>query len=183
MARTPSLMLPLGSPLPEFRLPETEGEVISSTDFIGSPLLVMFLSNHCPFVKLVQPELARLGENYARSKIGIIAIASNDPLQYPQDGFGPMKEEKRRAGYRFPYLFDESQEVARAFQAACTPDFFLYDKEHKLAYRGQLDGARPGNDQPNDGADLRAAIEALLQNKTPEADQKPSLGCNIKWKT
>lgn len=182
MARTPSTMLPLGTPAPDFRLPGTREETISLKDYAGRPLLVMFLSNHCPFVKHVRAELARLGRDYAAKGLAIVAINSNDAAAYPDDSPAKMKDEVTLAGYTFPYLFDETQSVAKAYAAACTPDFFLFGADHRLAYRGQLDGSRPGNDQPVNGADLRAAIDAVLAGRPVNAEQRPSLGCNIKWK-
>lgn len=182
MARTPSTMLPLGTRAPDFSLPDTEEQWVSRETFAGRPLLVMFLSNHCPFVKLVREELARLARDYAARGVGVVGINSNDPVAYPDDSPAKMKEEKALAGYSFPYLFDETQGVAKAYEAACTPDFYLFDAGHRLVYRGQLDDARPGNGKPVNGHDLRAALEALLRGEAPLAEQKPSLGCNIKWK-
>lgn len=182
MARTPSTMKALGSSLPDFSLPDAvSGRRYGPADFSGRPLLVMFICNHCPFVIHVREELARLGREY-QGAIGILAISSNDAIAYPQDGPGEMKKEAAAAGYSFPYLYDESQSVARAFEAACTPDFFLFDAEHRLAYRGQLDDSRPGNGIPVNGQDIRAAITAVVAGKQPGAEQKPSLGCNIKWR-
>lgn len=183
MARTPSTMLELGTPAPPFSLPDTAGSTISIADFDHAPaLLVMFLSNHCPFVKHVRGELARLGREYSARGVAIVGINSNDIDAYPDDAPPRMREEAEQAGYVFPYLFDETQEVADAYRAACTPDFFLFDAERRLVYRGQLDGSRPGNDVPVTGADLRAALDALLDGRDVPAEQKPSLGCNIKWK-
>jgi len=183
MARTPSTMLPLGTTAPDFRLPDTSGKLVSLADFTGHPaLLVMFICNHCPFVKHVREELVKLGRDYAPKQVAIVAISSNDAKNYPEDGPAKMKEEAQAAGYNFPYLYDESQAVAQAYRAACTPDFFLFDKNHRLVYRGQLDESRPGNGVPVTGQDLRAAIDAVLAGKPAGAPQKPSLGCNIKWK-
>jgi peroxiredoxin len=179
MARTPSTMLELGTAAPDFSLPDTNsGKNITLKDFSGRPLLVMFLSNHCPFVQHVKKELLAIGQDY-RQKVAVLGIGSNDVSTHPADGPEKMKEE----GYPFPYLFDESQEVAKAYQAACTPDFFLFDSSHRLVYRGQLDGSRPGNQVPVNGKDLRAALDAVASGQMPGKDQKPSLGCNIKWKT
>ncbi|TVS01804.1 MAG: thioredoxin family protein [Phycisphaerales bacterium] len=182
MAATPSNMSPLGSPCPDFSLPDTvSGETVSRDDYKGRPLLVMFICNHCPFVKHIRSELALLGRDYG-GKLGIVAISSNDIENYPDDAPDKMKIEAAEAGYAFPYLFDESQKVAHAFKAACTPDFFLYDADHKLAYRGQLDDSRPKSSEPVTGRDLRAAIKAVLEGRMPNEHQTPSMGCNIKWK-
>ncbi|MDQ3557042.1 MAG: thioredoxin family protein [Gemmatimonadota bacterium] len=183
MARTPSTMIPLGTPAPPFRLPDTEGGTVSLEDARGAPaLLVMFICNHCPFVQHVRDELAALGRDYAPRGVAIVAISSNDAEAYPQDGPEAMRREREEARYDFPYLYDESQEVARAYRAACTPDFFLFYADLRLAYRGQLDDSRPGNRIPVTGRDLRAALDATLEGKPVPGEQKPSLGCNIKWK-
>jgi peroxiredoxin len=183
MARTPSTMLELGTPLPDFRLPDTlSGRTVSPGDFAGNPLLVMFLCNHCPFVKHVQAKLAEFGRTLPARGIELLAISSNDVNTHPDDSPEKMREEGRKAAYSFPYCFDESQSVARAFRAACTPDFFLFDRQHRLFYRGQLDDSRPGNNQGVTGADILRAIDALLAGKKAEFEQRPSLGCNIKWK-
>ncbi len=142
----------------------------------------MFICNHCPYVKHVRAEIARIGKEYGERGVGIVAISSNDVEQYPDDSPGMMKVEKETAGYTFPYLYDESQDVARAYQAACTPDFFLFDGDRKLVYRGQLDGSRPGNGQPVTGHDLRTALDAVLAGRPVQTEQIPSIGCNIKWK-
>jgi peroxiredoxin len=181
MARTESQMLALGTRCPDFALPDTEGNTVKQTDFRGKPLLVMFLCNHCPFVKHVADELTRLGKEYQAKGLGIIAINSNDVNNYPDDSPQKMKEEKQQRGYSFPYCFDEDQSVAKAFTAACTPDFFLFDKDHTLVYRGQLDDSRPDSGIPVTGQDLRGAIDAVLAGEQPPSDQKPSMGCNIKW--
>ncbi len=182
MARTPSTMLPLGTPAPDFQLPDTDGRTVSLSDYADrDALVVMFICNHCPFVKLVADELAKIGHDYAEKSVGIVAINSNDVENYPDDAPDKMAEEKAARGYPFPYLFDEDQSVAQAYRAACTPDFYVFDKHRKLTYRGQMDGARPGNDQPVDGSDLREAIEAALAGREI-AEQIPSIGCNIKWK-
>jgi thiol-disulfide isomerase/thioredoxin len=174
-------MVALGTACPDFSLPDTvSGRTVSRSDFAGTPLLVMFICNHCPFVVHVADELARLGRDYA-GRLGIVAICSNDEATHPADGPGPMAEEAARRGYSFPYLHDATQQVARAFDAACTPDFFLYDARHALVYRGQLDDSRPGSQEPVTGRDLRAALDAVLSGMAPAAAQRPSIGCNIKW--
>lgn len=191
MAMTPSTMMELGTPAPGFSLSDTDGTTVSRDDFAGKPLLVMFICNHCPFVKHVADELARLGNAYQPKGVGVVAIMSNDVENYPDDSPEKMAEEKQRRHYPFPYLFDADQSVAKSYTAACTPDFFLFDAGHKLAYRGQLDETRPhriasGNYDDRDGAahggDLRAALDAVLTGNAPDADQAPSMGCNIKWK-
>lgn len=183
MARTPSRMLPLGTVAPEFKLPDTTGKQVALGDFSDKAgLLIMFVCNHCPFVKHVRSELANLGRDYLPRGVGIVAISSNDVVNYPEDNPAKMAQEAKEAGYTFPYLFDESQSVAHAYRAACTPDFFLFDKDRKLVYRGQQDDSRPGNGIPVTGRDLRAAMDALLAGQLPATEQKPSLGCNIKWK-
>jgi peroxiredoxin len=183
MARTPSTMLPLGTPAPDFSLPDTDGRIVSRDDFRDAPaLLVMFICNHCPYVKHVRDELARLGREYTARGVAVVAISSNDAAAYPDDSPERMREEKADAGYVFPYLYDETQQVAAAYQAACTPDFFLFDARRELVYRGQLDDSRPGNDVPVTGADLRAALDAVLDGRPVAAEQKPSIGCNVKWR-
>ena len=191
MALTESNMLELGSTCPTFSLPNIDGTTISSTDMTGKPLLVMFICNHCPYVKHVAPELARLGKDYNDREIEIVAIQSNDIVEYPDDGPEKMKAESAERGYTFPYLLDETQEVAKAFKAACTPDFFLFDGQHKLVYRGQIDSTRLtriesgvyDSPEPPNGKDLRAAIDTVLSGQTPSPNgQVPSVGCNIKWK-
>ncbi|MBK7405343.1 MAG: thioredoxin family protein [Phycisphaerales bacterium] len=183
MAATPSTMLPLGTPAPEFALPDTvSGRVVGLADFTGKPLLVMFVCNHCPFVKHVRAELARIGREYGGRGFAIVAVSSNDVANYPEDGPEQMKAEAAEAGYLFPYLYDESQAVAKAYHAACTPDFFVFDGAHRLVYRGQLDESRPKNGQPVTGRDLRAAMDAVLEGKPAAEKQLPSIGCNIKWK-
>jgi peroxiredoxin len=182
MVRTESTMLPLGTPAPPFSLPDTDGTMVTLDDFHDAKgILVMFICNHCPFVKHVRKELALLARDYRRT-LGIVGINSNDAVAFPDDSPEMMKQEEIDAGYVFPYLFDETQEVARAYHAACTPDFFLFDAERRLVYRGQLDDSRPGSDIPVTGKDLRRAIDALLAGKPVPSEQKPSLGCNIKWK-
>lgn len=182
MAMTPSTMLPLGTPAPAFHLPDTDGKLVSLADFHGRPLLVMFICNHCPFVKHLAAQLARLGHDYQSRGVGIVAINANDMANYPDDSPEKMRQESRRQGYTFPYLFDESQAVAKAYRAACTPDFFLFDTAQHLVYRGQFDDSRPGNGLPVSGRDLRAALDAVLAGQPVAANQKASIGCNIKWK-
>ena len=183
MAQTPSTMSPLGAKAPAFKLPDTSGKVVSLDDYKAAPaVLVMFICNHCPFVKHVRGELAKLGAEYQKKGAAIIAINSNDVAKYPDDSPAKMKEEAKSAGYTFPYLFDESQSVAKSYEAACTPDFFLFDRNRKLVYRGQLDDSRPNSGIPVTGEDLRAALDAVLAGKPAPKDQKPSIGCNIKWK-
>ena len=182
MAMT-STMMPLDTLAPDFALPDTDGRIVHRADFADAPaLLVMFICNHCPYVQHVRAELARIGRDYGSRGVGIVAISSNDVERYPDDSPARMKEEKAEAGYTFPYLYDESQDVARAYGAACTPDFFLFDASGALVYRGQLDDSRPGSDKPVTGRDLRAALEAVLAGAAVPADQKPSIGCGIKWR-
>jgi peroxiredoxin len=185
MAKTESSMLPLGTPAPTFNLPDTvSGKHYKFKELAGpAGTLVMFICNHCPFVKHLLDELVELGRQYQGSGIGIVAISSNDVAGYPQDRPERMKELAENLGFPFPYLYDESQNIARAYGAACTPDFFVFDGENKLVYRGQFDDSRPGNGRPVTGADLRAALEALLKGESVPGAQKPSVGCNIKWKT
>ncbi|MFZ4732103.1 MAG: thioredoxin family protein [Pirellulales bacterium] len=183
MARTPSTMVPLGTPAPDFNLPNVDGRMVSLDQVVGPRgTLVMFICNHCPFVKHVADQLALLGREAIGRGIGVVAISANDVASHPADSPEQMVHEAEERGYPFPYLYDESQVVAQAYRAACTPDFFLYDAARRLVYRGQLDDSRPGNGVPVDGADLRAAIEALLAGRPGPADQKPSIGCNVKWK-
>ena len=183
MAQTPSTMLELGTPAPDFCLPDpVTRRSVSLADFAGKPLLVAFICNHCPFVKHIQAEFARFAKEYQAKGLAVVAINSNDVEGYPEDSPAKMVEEARQAGYDFPYLYDESQAVAKAYEAACTPDFFLFDAVHRLAYRGQFDDARPRNDAPITGRDLRAAADAVLAGREPDPEQKPSIGCNIKWK-
>ena len=180
MAATESEMLELGTTAPPFSLPDPDGTMHSLADG-REAYLVMFICNHCPFVKHVRTELARLGHDYLQRGVQIIAINSNDIRSHPGDSPDRMREESRKWGYQFPYVFDESQEVAKAYRAACTPDFFLFDKHRKLVYRGQLDDSRPSNDIPVTGADIRRAIDAVLAGEAVPDAQKPSIGCNIKW--
>ena len=183
MVRTPSTMTPLGMALPAFHLPSLDGTIVSSAQFAGRPgLLVAFICTHCPFVKHIRCEFARFTREYAARGLPIVGIASNDVDAFPEDGPDGMAADARDAGYEFPYLFDETQEVARAFRAACTPDLFLFDRRMVLVYRGQFDGSRPGNGVPITGADIRAAADAVLDRRTVAPDQRPSIGCNIKWK-
>jgi peroxiredoxin len=176
-------MLELGTRAPDFTLPDTDGRLVSQADYRDAKaLLVMFICNHCPYVKHVQHELARIGREYQPRGVGIVAISSNDVTAYPDDSPEQMREEKARVGYPFPYLYDESQGVARAYRAACTPDFFLFDRDRRLVYRGQLDDSRPKNAKPVTGKDLRAALDLVLQGRPVPAEQVPSIGCNIKWK-
>ena len=184
MARTPSTMLPLGTPAPDFTLEDTvSGETVRPADFADRrALLIMFICNHCPFVKHISRELSALGRDYLSKGVGIVAINSNDIEKYPDDSPEKMAEEARAQGYSFPYLMDADQEVAKAYHAACTPDFFLFDEGRRLVYRGQLDGSRPGNAIPVTGADLRAALDAVLAGERPNDEQVPSIGCNIKWR-
>jgi peroxiredoxin len=183
MAATPSTMLELGTPAPAFTLPDPEGNLYSTADYADAPaLLVMFICNHCPFVKHVRAELARLGRDYMPRGVALLAVGSNDVTRIPADGPEHMRAEKDAAGYPFPYLYDESQEVAKSYRAACTPDFFLFDGGRKLVYRGQLDDSRPSNGIPVTGADLRSALDAVLAGRPISPEQKPSIGCSIKWK-
>ena len=184
MARTPSNMLPLGTKAPDFKLFDTiSGTSISLNSAKGEKgTVVMFICNHCPFVLHVNPMIVELAKKYQEKGIAFVAISSNDVENYPQDSPDLMKQKAKEEGYTFPYLYDETQEVAKAFDAACTPDIYLFDPQLTLVYRGQLDGSRPGNDVPLTGSDLKKAMDAILEGKEVEQDQKPSLGCNIKWK-
>lgn len=182
MALTPSSMIPLGTPMPAFTLPDPSGKKVNSRDYADQPLLIMFICNHCPFVKHIAAALSEFAEQYIPAGLGIVAINSNDFETHPEDSPEKMRQEIVTRGYRFAYLVDEDQTVARAFDAACTPDFFLFDEAGKLAYRGQFDDSRPGNDEPVTGNDLRAAADAVLAGKKPPEDQAASIGCNIKWK-
>jgi peroxiredoxin len=184
MSRTPSTMLELGTRAPDFSLPEpATGRVVSRADFEGRPLLVAFVCNHCPYVLLIRDAFVRLAADFQVRGVGVVAISANDPMDYPEDGPEMMAEESVRHGFGFPYLFDETQQVAKDYRAACTPDLYLFDAGHLLFYRGQFDAARPGNQVTPTGADLRAALDALLAGDPPPSDQRPSLGCNIKWRT
>lgn len=184
MARTPSNMLPLGTNAPKFELKDTvTGEIIGLPNDKGlKGTVVMFICNHCPFVKHVNSEISKMAKKYTSYGIQFIAISSNDIDNYPEDSPDKMKETAIEEGYIFPYLFDSSQKVAKDFQAACTPDFYLFDEDLKLVYRGQLDDSRPGNNIPVTGKDLRSAIDSVLAKQPVSQEQKPSIGCNIKWK-
>ena len=192
MALTESSMVPLGSSLPDFRLPDTDGTYYSSEDFLNHPILVMFICNHCPYVKHIANELSLLSRNFAQARLGMVAIQSNDIDGYPEDRPELMHVEKESRDYRFPYLYDHSQDIAKAFQATCTPDFFLYDSDHRLVYRGRIDETRPTRIasgvydstgvEPH-GRDLREAIKATVKGNPVNAQQFPSVGCNIKWKS
>jgi peroxiredoxin len=176
-------MLPLGTPAPEFALPEVStGAIIRTRELApGQPLLVMFLCRHCPYVVHVQAELARLGRDY-QGRLGMVAVSANDAVAYPEDAPASLRAMAQEQGFVFPFCYDEPQTTARAFGAACTPDFFLFDAQRRLVYRGQLDASRPGSKLPVTGADLRAAIDALLAGQPVNPNQRPSLGCSIKWK-
>ena len=183
MVRTASTMMPLGSAAPNFALPDVTGKTVSLGDFHDAPgLLVMFICNHCPFVVHLRDDLVRFAREYQQRGLAVVAISSNDVGQYPQDGPDKMKDEAASAGYTFPYLYDATQAVAKAYRAACTPDFFLFGRDHKLLYRGQFDDSRPKTNVPITGADLRAACDAALSGTAVAEMQKPSIGCNIKWK-
>jgi peroxiredoxin len=182
MALTPSTMLPLGTQAPGFSLPDTSGRLVSLSSLAGSKaLLVMFICNHCPYVKHIRSGLSQLGRDYLSREVAIVAISSNDARAYPDDAPDKMALEAREAGYSFPYLYDETQAVARAYQAACTPDFFLFDAARRLVYRGQFDASRPGNGVSVTGSDVRSAIDAILAGQPVSTRQTPSIGCNIKW--
>ncbi len=183
MAVTASRMLALGTSAPDFSLPDTEGNVVSLADFENSPaLLIIFMCNHCPFVKHVMDNLVVLIEGYQARGAAVVGINSNDVAKYADDSPELMAKLAMESGFTFPYLYDETQEVARTYRAACTPDFFLFDSNKTLIYRGQMDDSRPGNGIPVTGADLTAAIDAVLEGKQVSQEQKPSIGCNIKWK-
>lgn len=183
MALTPSAMVKLGTPAAPFSLSDTTGAKVSLSDFKNyEALLVIFMCNHCPYVKHIRSGLAEMTKEYLAKGVAIVGINSNDVANYPADSPAKMKEEKKTAGYVFPYLYDETQEVAKAYGAVCTPDFFLFDKNQKLVYRGQMDDSRPGGKTPVTGDDLRAAMDAVLAGRPVSENQKPSVGCNIKWK-
>ena len=184
MVKTASTMLPLGTTAPEFQLLDVvSGKTISLDTFTGSKaLLVMFICQHCPFVKHVQSELAKIGQDYSQQPLGIVAISANDVANYPDDSPEKLEQMAQKLNFNFPVCYDESQEVSKAYTAACTPDFFLFDRDNKLVYRGQLDDSRPSTDIPLTGKDLRSAIDAVLQDRKIDFEQKPSIGCNIKWK-
>jgi peroxiredoxin len=176
-------MLPLGTKAPDFSLVNVDGRSVSPADFANAPaLLVVFMCNHCPFVKHLAAPLAQFSAEYVSKGLAMVGINSNDVANYPADSPEQMVREAEERGYRFPYLYDETQEVAKAYRAACTPDFFLFDRERRLAYRGQFDDSRPDNGKAITGADLRAAVDAVLAGKRPSDQQRPSIGCNIKWR-
>ncbi|HEX5733981.1 MAG TPA: thioredoxin family protein [Blastocatellia bacterium] len=185
MVKTLSTMLDLGTSSPDFSLPDVvSGQPISLSTFAGKKaLLVMFICRHCPFVKHIQQELARIGKDYADKDVGILAISSNDAESFPEDSPSGLKQMAEELGFRFPFCYDESQETAKAFAAACTPDFYLFNEARELVYRGQLDDSRPGNEIPVTGKDLRAALDAVLRDEPVNREQRPSIGCNIKWKS
>lgn len=182
MVKTASTMLPLGTQAPDFSLPNVDGTVVSRSQFVGRPLCVIFLCNHCPFVVHIRAALAEFAREYQQRGLAVVGISSNDVGSHPQDGPLQMQQEARNAGYTFPYLYDQSQSVAIAYRAACTPDIFLFDADHALVYRGQFDSSRPGNGLPVTGADLRAACDAVLAGQSVIGEQRPSIGCNIKWR-
>lgn len=182
MARTPSTMLPLGTPAPDFSLVNVDGRTVSLRDFDGKPaFLAVFMCNHCPFVKHLADALTQFAAEYLPKGLAMVGISSNDVANHPADSPEQMVREAEERGYSFAYLYDETQEVAKAYRAACTPDFFLFDRDRKLVYRGQFDSSRPESSTPVTGADLRAAVEAVLAGKKPSEKQTPSIGCNIKW--
>jgi len=183
MAETPSTMLALGTKAPTFRLRDPQGKWVSLDEFNNAAaLLVVFMCNHCPYVKHIRSHFAELAKEYQAQGVGVVGINSNDAVSYPDDQPEKMAEEIKQVGYTFPYLYDETQEVAKAYRAACTPDFYLFDRNRRLVYRGQFDDSRPGNGRPVTGADLRAALDAVLAGRAVPGNQRPSLGCNIKWK-
>jgi peroxiredoxin len=183
MTLTPSTMLPLGTEAPDFRLPDPSGRIVSRDDFADAPaLLVVFICNHCPYVQHIRAGLAAFARDYQERGLAVVAISANDVAAHPEDAPPQMAEESKRAGYVFPYLYDEEQSVARAYRAACTPDFFLFDAARRLVYRGQFDASRPGSRVPVTGRDLRAAADAVLAGREVSPEQNPSMGCNIKWK-
>ena len=184
MALTPSTMLALGTKAPDFSLPDViSGKRISLATFAGQrALLVMFICQHCPYVQHIKDALAKLGKDYAGKEIGIVAISANDAANYPDDAPEQLARMAKTLGFTFPFCYDENQDTAKAYTAACTPDFFLFNAERQLVYRGQLDDSRPGNGKPVTGRDLRAAMDAVLAGRPADSDQKPSIGCNIKWK-
>ncbi|MBW8002919.1 MAG: thioredoxin family protein [Planctomycetes bacterium] len=183
MSLTGSTMLPLGTQAPDFSLPDTNGKIVTLLDFQeAKALLVVFMCNHCPYVKHIQKHFTGLVKEYQDRGAAVVGINANDVETHPDDSPENMARDARRLGYNFPYLYDETQQVARAYRAACTPDFFLFDKYRKLVYRGQMDDSRPGNDRPLTGLDLRSALDAVLAGEKVNSNQKPSMGCNIKWK-
>ena len=184
MARTPSSMIALGTKAPDFKLPDTISDKVISLNELKDELatVIMFICNHCPFVKHVNDELVKLANDYKNKGIGFVAISSNNAVNYPEDSPELMKETAQQLHYPFPYLYDETQEVAKSFNAACTPDFFIYDKNLELVYRGQLDDSRPGNGIPVTGKDIRQVLTCMINNLPVPSEQRPSIGCNIKWK-
>lgn len=184
MSLTPSTMLPLGTKAPDFELPDVvSGDTVSLDTFADKQaLLVMFICQHCPFVQHVQQEIAQISKDYADKGLGVVAISANNVDEYPDDSPEKLREMAQKLDFNFPMCYDETQEIAKTYTAACTPDFFLFDGDKNLVYRGQLDDSRPGNDKPITGKDLRTAIEKVLAGKEVDPDQKPSMGCNIKWK-
>ncbi len=183
MVLTPSTMLPLGTLAPDFSLPDTDGNIVSLSDYAdATALLVVFMCNHCPYVIHLKKELAELAGDYGNRGVATIGINANDVAKYPQDAPGKMAEDKAEFDYPFPYLMDETQEVAKAYRAACTPDFYVFDKDKRLAYRGQFDDSRPGGYGPITGSDIRAALEAVVAGQPVAGEQIASMGCNIKWK-
>ncbi len=183
MVLTPSTMLPLGTKAPEFSLTNVDGETVSLSDFAGKPaLLVVFMCNHCPYVKHLAEGLANLAKAYQARGVGVVGINSNDVSAHPDNAPDKMAEEVQARGYTFPYLYDETQAVAKAYRAACTPDFYVFDKDQKLVYRGQMDASRPDSGVPVTGEDLRGALDAVLAGQPAPEEQRPSIGCNIKWK-
>ena len=181
MVKTASTMLPLGTAAPHSSLPNVDGKTVSLSDFTGKPLVVIFMCNHCPFVKHLRDGLAQFGRDYQAKGVAVVGISSNDVSSHPDDAPAKMTLEAQSAGYTFPYLYDESQQVAITYRAACTPDFYVFDADHSLVYRGQFDSSRPGNGKPVTGSDLRQAVDQVLAGKGPLAEQRPSIGCNIKW--
>jgi len=182
MVKTASTMLPLGTQAPDFSLVNVDGKTVSLADFAGAPaLVVIFMCNHCPFVKHLADDLAAFGREYQGKGAAVVAISPNDVSNYPADSPEKMVAEAEERGYTFPYLYDETQEVAKAYKAACTPDFYVFDKDQKLAYRGQFDASRPGSEIAVTGEDLRNAVDTVLAGEQPSEDQAPSIGCNIKW--
>ncbi len=183
MAAVSSTMLELGTAAPDFSLPDTTGQLVSLADYKQAPAtLVVFMCNHCPYVKHIANQFADFAREYQAKGVAVIGVNANDVSTHPDDSPEKMAEEVKKIGYTFPYLYDETQEVAKSYRAACTPDFFLFDKHHKLAYRGQFDGSRPGNKIAVTGEDLRMALDAVLQDQPVPAEQKASMGCNIKWR-
>ena len=183
MSLTPSTMLPLGTAAPDFHLPDTQGRTVSLAGFKGAPaLVVIFMCNHCPYVKHIRQGLAQIGRDYQAKRVAVVGINANDVTTHPDDSPAKMRAEAASAGYTFPYLHDDTQAIAKAYRAACTPDIYLFDGAQKLVYRGQFDDSRPGNGLPVTGRDLRLALDAVLAGKSVSPDQKPSIGCNIKWK-